>query len=187
VTSYFYCKEDDGERNTAISTFKGVLAQMLTQFRSLVPYCYDKFHSSGELVLTSVEVAKQLLRVFCDEIPKQFIIIDGLDECDLRERKLLLSFWTEIADHCDSYEPGKVRVLIVSHDWDDIRSNLSSSSILSIEPQDNAKEIEGFVHRWGAKIQQKHGITQIERNRVQDMTCARARGTITNLLDPDIV
>jgi len=176
ATSYFYCKESDPERNNCISIFKGLLNQLLNQCRDMVPYCYDKHLSSGELTLSSENLAKQLLELFCQKISKQFIIIDGMDECDVAERKLVLSFFTKIVDRCDSYEPGKLRVLFVSQDFNDIKKALPTAAVISLGATDNENDIKLYVNERAMKIKQKHELENYQIERIKASTCAKAHG-----------
>jgi hypothetical protein len=176
TTGYFYCKDGDPEKNNCTSIFKGLLNQLLSQCRDLVQYCHEKYSSSGELTLTSATLAKKLLELFCQKIPKQYIIIDGLDECDLAERKLVLSFFTTIVDHCDAYQPGKLRVLFVSQDYNDIKKALPTAAVISLGPTDNENDIRTYVKEWAVKIQQKFELESHRIDYIKTSTCGRARG-----------
>src|SRR5436190_15427186 len=113
TTAYFYCKDDE-QKNNCISIFKGLIIQLLSHCRDLVPFCHDKYSSSGETTLSSARLTNQLLELLCKTISKQYIIIDGLDVCDVPERSLVLSFFKTLVDRSDTYEPGKLRVLFIS-------------------------------------------------------------------------
>jgi hypothetical protein len=176
TTSYFYCKGGDEERDKCTSVFKGLLSQLLSQCHELIPWCHEKHLSSGELVLTSAGLAKQLLDVFCQKIPKQYIIIDGLDECDPAERKLVLSFFTAMVDRCDAQQPGKLRVLFVSQDFNDIRKALPTAATISLGPTDNEGDIKAYVEIWAAKIQRKFELDSDQVDWIEASTCARAQG-----------
>ena len=176
ATSYFYCRDGDPEKDNCTSIFRGLLNQLLGQCRDLLPYCHDKHLSSGELTLASANLAKNLLEVFCQKIPKQYIIIDGLDECDLAERKLVLSFFNTMVDRCDAQQPGKLRVLFVSQDYNDIRKALPTAAIISLGPMDNENDIKLYVEIWAVKIQQKFGLRNDQIDWVKTSTCTRAKG-----------
>ena len=180
VTSYFYCKDGDLRKNNCLAILKGLLTHMIRQFRSLVPYCIDKAHSNGQRELSSTLTAKSVLEVFCDEIPKQFIIVDGLDECGVKERSLLLSDLAEIIDRCDARDPGKIRLLIVSQDFTDIKGSLSASqsemTTLRLTESDNRHEIECFVRRQIERMPSNFDLDDAEKRYIWDMTCMRSNG-----------
>jgi hypothetical protein len=177
TTSFFYCKNGDPDKSNFISILKGLLSQLISQCRDLAPYCHDKYLASGELTLTSPNLAKQLLDVFCQRIQKQYIIIDGLDECGITERKLILSFFTAMVDRYDAQDPGRIRVLFVSQDENDIKKALPTASVIALGPTDNENDIRSFVRTWTTKIQQKHELHNDQADYIIDSTCAKARGT----------
>lgn len=176
ATGYFYCKDGDPDMNNCISVFKSLLGQLLTQYRDPVPYCYDRKSSSGELTLNSTHLTTQILDLFCQKIPKLYIIIDGLDECDTSERKQILTFFNKIVNRCDAYEPGKLRVLFISQDYNDIAKALSTAGIISLKPKDNENDIKGFVNKWAKKIQGKFELEDDLTGKIKLSTCEKAQG-----------
>jgi hypothetical protein len=128
------------------------------------------------LTLTSANSAKQLVELFCQRISQQYIIIDGLDECDITERKLVMLFFSLLVDRFEMKEPGKLRVLFVSQDENDIRKSLTSAAWIPLDPRDNAKDIKTFVHKWAMSIQQKFELDDQLINYIEESTCFRAQG-----------
>jgi hypothetical protein len=149
----------------------------LNHCRELIPYCYEKYLSSGELNLTSPGLAEQLLKLFFEKIPKQFIIIDGLDECKPAQRKLVLSFLTSMVDRCDEREPGKLRVLFVSQDFPDIKKSLQTASVMKLTPEDNKDDIVAYVHDWSKKIREKYYLNDEQVEFIQESTLIRSQGS----------
>jgi hypothetical protein len=182
MTSFFYCKHGDPEKNNYHSILKGLLSQLICQCRDLVPFCHDKYLASGELTLTSASLAEQLLDLFCQRIQKQYIIVDGLDECGKGERKLVLSFFNSVMERYDIKEPGKIRVLFVSQDEEDIKDALQTAAVIALSPTDNEKDIRSFVRRSTTKIQQKHGLDNRQAQFIVESSCSRAKGTCCQTL-----
>ncbi|CAG8955427.1 hypothetical protein HYFRA_00010292 [Hymenoscyphus fraxineus] len=177
TTSYFYCKETDEEKNECISILRSLLSQVLDKCPEMISYCYDKSLASGaELRLQSIETAKSLLMLFCEKVPKQCIIIDGIDECNKAERKLLLEFWLEAIQKIDEREPGKVRVAFISQSYPDIEKSLRDSIVLKLTPSDNQKDIESFARSWCLKIRQKYDLLEEQSDFIFESTCIRAKG-----------
>lgn len=161
---------------------KGLLSQTICQCRHLVPFFHDKYLARGELTLTSTSLAEQLLDLSCQEIQKQYIIIDGLDECEASERKRVLSFFNSRVERYDSKDPGKVRVLFVSQGYDDIANALTTASVITLGPDDNESDIRSFVHRSTVNIQQKHELDSQNVEFIKRSTCARAKGIASTIL-----
>ncbi|KAH8586783.1 C2H2 domain-containing protein [Bisporella sp. PMI_857] len=176
TTGYFYCREDDPEKNDCISIYRSLLSQLLNHSRGLIPYCYDKYMSSGELNLTSTALAEQLLKLCFEKIPKQFIIIDGLDECSPAQRKLVLSFFTSMVDKCDEREPGKLRILFVSQDFPDIEKALQVADVMKLGPEDNENDIKAYVYDWSKKIKKKYYLNDIQLKFIEESTLIRSQG-----------
>lgn len=182
TTAYFYCKENDPEKDTCISIFRGLLSQLLDQCQDLIPYSHEKSRTSGELNLTTTKLAGQLLKLFCEKLPKLYIVIDGLDECNTDQRKLVLSFLTETVVHCDNHNPGKLRVLLVSQDFLDIAKALQAAPVLKLTAEDNKNDITAYVRVWCKKIQQKHALGINEVEDIENATCIRAKGAVAPVL-----
>lgn len=128
-TTYFYCREGHVGATTCTGILKGLIAQMVNHCEDLVPTCHDELSKMSETILTSEDTAKKLLDLFCKIIPKQFIVIDGIDECEEMQRSNLLRIVTTIVKACDeSPSCGKPRVLCISRKLGDIGRNLSEAS-----------------------------------------------------------
>lgn len=96
---FFYCKFGDELRNIFISVARGIVSQILKSqilryrsnkpnaYESLLLYIDEKVSGSGETILTSSKLAKELLETAFKSCQKMYIVLDGLDECNREERK----------------------------------------------------------------------------------------------------
>jgi len=179
VTSYFYCRHGDSAANTCVSILRGLLSQLVSQNRDLMPYFHDFFIRSDEPVLLSEHVMKQLIELICQTNIKKYIVVDGLDECESKQRKSILSFFRLLAKNLDSKDPGSLRILIVSQDESDIRKDLCHADVLRLEEDgaaDVAKDIESFATTWSGKICSKFNLTPEQTDYIKNTTCRKARG-----------
>lgn len=176
-TSYFYCREDDTNQNTCVSVLKGLLRQMVIHNEDLLPSCHEK-KARGEERLNDLSTIKSLLDMFCDFDMNQFIVIDGLDECNPAEIKPLVQYWAFVVDKCDNYKPGKIRVLLVSQDITEIRklSCMQSADILRLDPEQSDGDIRKYVALQFNKLQLKFDLTEHETRIAQAVVCSRAEG-----------
>jgi hypothetical protein len=155
----------------------------------MLPPCYTRRTSSGEPSLRSPTQAKKLFEDFCETIPKLFIIIDGLDECERLERSQILDVLTEVAGQCDMKDPGKLRLLLVSQDYADIRKGLQSSAvsrmapkILPISDADNESDIQAYTRMWVDRIASKFAPFTDDMNEyLRNLTVANAKGIIVSV------
>lgn len=191
IPTYFYCKGGDPDASTFLSICRGLLYHQLMhingheekeKFRHLVAYCYDKKSNSGQLHLNADETAESLLKTFFDIIPFQYIIVDGLDECEKPVIKYTIRVLSDIVSQQDNTDPGKLRLLIVSRDMIEIRRPLSTenitANIFTIEAENNDEAIKLYVNqrlnRLRREVKLKLEARDIER--IDKMICDRAQG-----------
>ena len=131
-----------------------------------------------------MNVAQQLFKMFLENLPKVFIIIDGLDECEISQRKLLLSFLTEQVGHWDDRETGKLRIMFVSQRMPDIEKALQTATIFSLSRQDNESDIKVFVEAKCKEIKDKYGLDMERMAFIRESTCIRSEGALNVTSDP---
>ncbi|KAI1204789.1 uncharacterized protein F4807DRAFT_454388 [Annulohypoxylon truncatum] len=174
--AYFYCKYRDPNKSNFVSILRGLLSQLVNQQDHLMPYYYDEAIMSGETTLHSAKLCKKLLRSMLQNIPQAFLVIDGIDECDLNERKLTLDYLREMLDFCDSSKPGKVRLLISSRDESDIRRALSMGTRVKVDHRDTLQDLEVYIEHRASIVQQKFELDAADRIYIQKNVLDRADG-----------
>lgn len=95
---YFYCKHGDSMRDSFMAVIRGILVQILRENDDLLPYLYEKASISGEPILRSPELARELLETALRSLAKVYVIIDGLDECDKNEQKKIITWFRSTID-----------------------------------------------------------------------------------------
>lgn len=151
----------------------------------MLPYFYMKFKSNGHAKLESPLLAQSLIKLSCERAHRQFIVIDGLDECERNERSTLLSLLAEIVEGLENLEPGKLRLLIVSQLETDIGASLTKSSQMlahfsfrsfTIFEKDNKKEIDRYVEKMASEIELQHSLSPEQAGCIKRLTSSRAEG-----------
>jgi hypothetical protein len=166
----------------------------LDQDKSLLPWFYTECTRSGEAALRSIESAKKLFKSYCKEAlfnkspsasRNMYIILDGLDECALSERKSVADLLVEVVKDCDDEKPGRMRILIVSQDYVDIEKALCSRPemivpmVIKIRAIDNEADIRQFVDAQVLKIDRKHGpLSEEVKTELKDQTTRNANGKL---------
>ncbi|KAI0914790.1 hypothetical protein F4823DRAFT_192149 [Ustulina deusta] len=176
-TSFFYCREDDPKQNNCLAIYKSLLIQMLRHHPDLLPSCYEKKLKGNEM-LNDEGVARVLIGLFCNENMNQFIIIDGVDEIETAQRKPLLQFFSGLVDKCDTYKPGKVRVMFLGHDlavYKQLKC-MESATIIQLEPHVIEKDIALFVAEKAKQLKEKFDLTNEELQSAQELTIYRSDG-----------
>ncbi|KAG5658069.1 hypothetical protein KAF25_007020 [Fusarium avenaceum] len=81
-TCFFYCEKDDDEHRTHLDILKGILLQMVESEEYILPLCYQEKMISGGVNLMDARVAQKLIKTYIEYCPRQYIVIDGIDECE---------------------------------------------------------------------------------------------------------
>jgi hypothetical protein len=192
-TAFFYCHDDDQASNSAVGILKGITQQLLTQNIHSLPACHTRYTSSGEPVLRSVSHTAKTLEDLCTILPKMYIIIDGLDECEPVERKQTIDCLMDIFCQCEKTNPGKLRLLFVSQNYADIKRGLSSPSrpathIIQLSDKDNEGDINSYVRYWVGAIATKFSPFNDDMVQyLQRLTVHNAKGMVTRAQHYDYV
>ena len=174
---YFYCNYQDDQRNTFLAVARALLAQLLNQNQDLLPYLHGECISSGQVSLVSSQLCVELLETCLNTMGTTHIIIDGIDECDFKERKSMLSFFASLIE--DDETPGRLRGLFVSQDENDIRKLLRAASILRLTGDHNNSDIESYATKWSLQIQQNFGLSKVTQEYIISVVCSGAEGEDT--------
>ncbi|KAJ2905926.1 hypothetical protein MKZ38_003714 [Zalerion maritima] len=170
ITSYFYCHERDPNQNTSLAVFRGLLSQLAQSCPDLAPCLFSK-RAAATMTITSME-AKGLLELMLER--RQYIIIDGVDECEQVERKQIIQFFAERTAKSQAQGDSKMRVMFVSQSLMDIRKVLQSPGInpriVDLRPDDRCidGDISRFVDLRMKEMQKKfRNLTPAEVTRIK--------------------
>jgi hypothetical protein len=180
VTYYFYCKEQKtkgekvGIKNSAIAILRGILLQLVFQHSELVPYCHSRFKSSLSPTLSDLSTANALIETFCARIPRLYMIIDGLDECE-DGRKDLLETFKNLIKRGANYAPEKLRVLFLSQPLPGIKNALPEAAILTLQPEHTKADIQKYC-RTRTRELLKFEFSNEDLNYIVQRICTKADG-----------
>ena len=112
-----------------------MILQLLAQSKDsdLLQVLYERSVESGERYLESQSLCTELLSIAVGSISKNIsihMIIDGLDECENKERKIIISEITKLLKK--DPQPGRIRVMFVSQPETTIRSLLRTATIVRL-------------------------------------------------------
>jgi hypothetical protein len=173
---FFYCKHKDSQRSTFNAVARAILAQLLSQNEDLLPYLFEKASTSGEVVLESPALTKELLEIALKSSEKVYIILDGLDECDPREKKAIILWFQSVVTALPDTEPDSIRCLFVSQDDGEVGRLLSKIPAIRIKPEDIRADIETYATIWSKKIQGKFDLLDGKREDILKTVIGRANG-----------
>ncbi len=189
-TMYFYCIEKNPNKNTFTAIMKSLLVQALGHSRQgLLPLCHERQKKSSEVTLQSPKqtmtlLESCLLRVAQQETirdqqkthERQYIVIDGLDECETNEWQQLVGFFQRLLKSLGP-DSARLRVLFISQHTNQIEKELNTTASIKISPRDISNDIEVYARRRSRDIGVKFGL---DNNRVEETikeTCSGAAGT----------
>lgn len=156
---------------------RGLLSQLLDQNKHLIQYIYDKSSECGETSLHTKALAKELLLVALGSSKRTYIVIDGLDECDTKERRYVVEFLRNTVEGLPVTDMDSVRCLFISQDDREARKDLSNIPSINICPSDTKHDIQSFVAVWKEKIESKFGDLQGARYDIAKIVTAKAQGS----------
>jgi hypothetical protein len=120
----------------------------------LLPYMFERAASSGHTVLQSLDLTEHLLEIALKSLEKVYVIIDGLDECDRKEKKKTILWFRAMIDNLAGTDPDNLRCLFFSQDDGEIGKLLEAKAlVIKITAQDTREDVEKYILTQSQKIQ----------------------------------
>lgn len=137
VCSY-YCK--DGQETTTLGIYRSILWQLLQQRPCLKSTFYDWYNKGKNQSQVNPTQSNERLHAFiCETISLSkewiFIVLDGLDECDVTSQTSLFSLFNDLFKH-----GSRLKVFISSRYDDDIKAALPSGATQIELPTSRARD-----------------------------------------------
>jgi hypothetical protein len=172
--AYFYCKDQDDQRSKFTSVTKAMLAQLLQQNPEILVYLYDECLKSAKVTLASPQDCIKILGAVLQAVPKTFIVIDGIDECEQKERKAMLNYFVSAINDADA---GKVRGLFVSQELIDLKTALHSFETLRLSEEHSKLDIRNYAIKWSFEIQKRFKLMpDVAREHIVQLVCQGSDG-----------
>jgi hypothetical protein len=175
---FFYCKYKDAQRSTFNAVSRAILAQLLSQNEALLPYLFEKASTSGQVVLESPMLTKELLETALKSSEMVYIVLDGLDECDPNEKKAIILWFKSVINALPDTEFDSIRCLFISQDDGEVGNLLSGIPAISIKPEDTRLDILTYATIWSRKIQKKFDLLDDKREDILTTVVERADGKV---------
>jgi hypothetical protein len=148
---YYYC--DHAQSETLISTaiLRSFMKQLVTHYmilRKPLPQCVDErleqAHRLGWKSFDSAELSS-ILQHLINSLLETFLILDGLDECDRKERKDILKF---VTNSLKCPDPKRIcKFLVASREEVNMRRWVPNCFHISIDDANIYSDICSFVDR----------------------------------------
>ncbi|UKZ79855.1 hypothetical protein TrVFT333_007618 [Trichoderma virens FT-333] len=178
---YFYCQEEDSDHRTYLDILKGVLHQMVESTEYLLPLCKENIDSSGNL--TDIPTAEALLKAFFEYNTRQYIVVDGIDECEMVEMRKIASFFMEQVEKCDNIKQGRLRVLFMSQPIPDLTKAKimpEDDACVQLKATDNAEDIRSYVKKRipdfseGRATSSGFNLSESDKEEIESIICRRS-------------
>jgi Cdc6-like AAA superfamily ATPase len=155
---YFYCKNEVEEKDNFSAIGRSLLLQLLEPDSPILDHLHSAFRNNKtkDTILRTRHMIEDLLEAALLSCPSAYIILDGIDECQLEERQPIIAwFKTFVTQKLPKGCEAQVRVLFVSQDDMRARRDFSGITSLAIKVEDNKGDMELFAQGKAIEIQQK--------------------------------
>ncbi|RYP61328.1 hypothetical protein DL771_010167 [Monosporascus sp. 5C6A] len=120
-------------------------------------------------------VAKEMLQTALNSCEKLYLIIDGLDECKLKERKEIASWFQTAVESLSATEMDPPRCLFVSQEDEVALQDFRDLPAIKITDE-NRDDLAEFAAVWHRRIEHKFGALQSNNCHVSRIISARSQG-----------
>ncbi|CAI6332799.1 unnamed protein product [Periconia digitata] len=176
---FFYCRSTDVDHHAFVRIARAMLSQLMVNNNQLTQLLYDHVTKSSEAMLSSESAAQSLLQTAfnsCDKSQKIYIIIDGLDECNRDERKMITTWFKTQVQNIPSTDLGMIRCLFVSQDDGYARKDLSDCASIKLTPEDTRQDIDSFCKMWQTQIAEKFKPFNLQAHDIATIVASRSQG-----------
>jgi hypothetical protein len=132
--------------------------------------------------LSSIATAKKMLEMSFRSCSRLCIIVDGLDECEPRDRREISSWLRGVVQEVNAEPMNSLRCFITSQDDENARTNLKGFATIKMTTENHA-DLRRFAAEWQRRIERKFGKLRAENRNLANIISARAQGMPNSLQD----
>ncbi len=151
-----------------------LIVQILDLNSDCLDYLYEKMVASSERHPNSPQLLKDILEELCTNHDLLFVCIDGLDECDLNERNLIMSLISRITKASKADQ--SVRFFVTGRRENDMEKFLSSAVRLHIKPHHMENDILYYIKAQTAKLRERFAFSVWREQDFQKKLSSRPQG-----------
>lgn len=149
--------------------------QMLEQQPRLVSQLYEKVAVDINSVLRSKTVAEELLKTSFGCFERLYIILDGLDECETRDRKDIADWFQNVLEDLKTTEDCFARCLFVSQKDGIASRTLGSMPVIDIQER-NQIDLKEYATFWDKQITEKFGSLKQDGFDISQVIVGKSNG-----------
>ncbi|KAL3456285.1 hypothetical protein BJX64DRAFT_281462 [Aspergillus heterothallicus] len=143
---FFYCNHRLGGRDSFVAILQGLLAQLFSTDRALAMEFSEKYCSYDRRRFETTSVLREAVDVAFNSQHISYVVLDGLDECDISEAEKTIHWFTTYQQHTPVGTDGHIRLLCVGQRTDLLQRMLSKAQDISLDTQQRHHEdIERYI------------------------------------------
>lgn len=170
--AYFYCQELE----TYDGVLRGILTQLLEQNQNILPYLESERVSSAQKYLKSGKLLHLILETVLEACGQVYLIIDGVDELELDERRKLLSALFPFLQPSPD-KRWSLKIFISSRNEKDIKDALVGKfKSYGITKEDNGSDITSYITTRVLKMQEMLRLSDSFKKEIIAALCKHADG-----------
>lgn len=174
---FFYCKYNNVLRNSYQEIAKSLIAQLLYNNDDCLRYLYDMAVTSRERHPSTTSVLGELLGTMALLHRDLCIGIDGIDECEPSERRMVLSLVHDLLKLSDA--DLDLKIFLASCAEKDIEDSLRLSTRLALEPDHLDKDIQSYVKIRSIELGKNFSFSEERVHEVAVKVADRPKGLYT--------
>lgn len=172
---YFYCRHNDPAKRSLNGITRSLVSQILSLNPACLPYLYERALSSGEPTLRSTNLCTKILEKLAEHHNQLIIGIDGLDECEESEKRLVLIMIQSISRVTKVAR--NVRFFLTSRREHVIEKSLSSAIALEIKPHHLERDIKIYVRARTSELGGRFSLNTERQQWITAEVSQRSHGT----------
>lgn len=180
---FFYCKNRDPLKKTFDGIARSLIAQLLRLNPVSLGYLYETAVDSGKRHPSTFNTYGDILEHMTSVHDSLFIGIDGLDECEKNDRRLVLSLLDQMLKV--SSPQAKIKIFLTSQRMNDLEHSLKPALRFDIKCHHVKQDIKNFVHRRALELCKNVGFGPEKQSSITTEISNRSDGN--HLLFGDIV
>jgi len=160
-----------------------LMQQAVCKNDDLLSFVYEEAAICGEKPLKSAARAEKVLDLALKSLGPVYIIIDGLDECDVSEIPRISSWFIKYIHEETQLGNSDTRCLILSQDDKVTHRLFKLVPQISITEGDLAGDIKSFCKVEGSELKRKFGLAQSECDGIINLVADEAHGKRRSIKD----
>ncbi|KAL3455110.1 hypothetical protein BJX64DRAFT_295359 [Aspergillus heterothallicus] len=176
VVVFFYCNQEDGQKNSVRSIARSLLSQLLPHNKALLPILYNCAAASKAGSVPPPFLGGELLGLALRSIPCVYIVLDGMDQCPADPAMSTLASWLTSEVQLINNVFGTARCLLVGqYSWISNQPP-KDSTVVEVSISNNTADIRSYCDSRSQDWIKFFGISDQHRRNLVEYIVGSAAG-----------